>query len=264
MAIKIDGTNSQILFLAGTANTTTLKSSPTATPWTLTLPATPGLAGQVLTTDGSGNLSWTTGGGGGGGSPAGANRQIQFNNAGNFGADGGLSYPSTGTMALGLSGSATGVLRLVEQAAGLFVSIRPAVGTTSWTLTLPTTAGAAGQVLTTDGTGALSWSAGGGGSGLTITDDTATASDLYPTFTSATSGTITAANVSSTKLKYTPSTGDLSAVHMVASSGIFLNANTITASYTLPPGMNGLSAGPITVPGGVIVTAPPGQAWKVV
>lgn len=66
MAIKVDGTNSKILFLAGTSNTTTLASSLTATPWTMTLPSSPGTAGQVLTTDGSGNLSWSTGGGGGG------------------------------------------------------------------------------------------------------------------------------------------------------------------------------------------------------
>lgn len=65
MAIKVDGTNSKIIFLAGTANATTLTSALTATPWTMTLPATPGLTGEVLTTDGAGNLSWSTGGGGG-------------------------------------------------------------------------------------------------------------------------------------------------------------------------------------------------------
>jgi len=60
MALKIDGTNSKLIFLAGTANTTTLTSSLTATPWTLTLPPNAGTSGQVLTTDGNGVLSWAT------------------------------------------------------------------------------------------------------------------------------------------------------------------------------------------------------------
>jgi len=48
---------------------------------------TGGLNGYVLTTDGSGNLSWQAGGGeGGNGTPAGSNTQVQFNNNGLFGA----------------------------------------------------------------------------------------------------------------------------------------------------------------------------------
>lgn len=46
-----------------------------------------GVNGYVLTTDGTGNLSWTmSGGGGGNGEPAGSNTQVQFNNNGLFGA----------------------------------------------------------------------------------------------------------------------------------------------------------------------------------
>lgn len=48
-------------------------------------------------------------------------------------------------------------------------------------------------------------------SGITITDDTTTNATRYLTFTSATSGTITGENVSSTKLQFNPSTGALSA-----------------------------------------------------
>ena len=48
---------------------------------------TGGINGYVLTTDGTGNLSWQAGGGGGGnGTPAGSNTQIQFNDNGLFGA----------------------------------------------------------------------------------------------------------------------------------------------------------------------------------
>jgi hypothetical protein len=51
-----------------------------------TLPTTSGTTGQVLTTDGNNNLSWTTvSGGGGGGTPAGIDGYIQYNNGGSFG-----------------------------------------------------------------------------------------------------------------------------------------------------------------------------------
>jgi hypothetical protein len=43
-----------------------------------------GYSNQVLTTDGTGNLTWTDGGGGGNGSPGGGNTAVQFNYEGNF------------------------------------------------------------------------------------------------------------------------------------------------------------------------------------
>lgn len=43
-----------------------------------------GFGGQVLSTDGLGNLSWINQGGGGSGSPGGANTAVQFNKNGNF------------------------------------------------------------------------------------------------------------------------------------------------------------------------------------
>lgn len=44
-----------------------------------------GFSGQVLSTDGTGNLTWIDGGGGGNGTPGGSNTQVQFNNNGSFG-----------------------------------------------------------------------------------------------------------------------------------------------------------------------------------
>ena len=71
--------------------------------------------------------------------------------------------------------------------------------------------GTSGQVLTSAGSGATpTWTTIS--SGLTITDDTTTNASRYLTITSATSGTITAANTSSTKLSYNPSTGLLSLI----------------------------------------------------
>ena len=55
-----------------------------------------GVAGYFLQTDGTGNLTWSAAGGGGGnGSPGGANTQVQFNDAGEFGADTGFTYNKT-------------------------------------------------------------------------------------------------------------------------------------------------------------------------
>ena len=61
-----------------------------------------GSSGQVLATDGLGNLSWTaagTGGGGGGGSPGGTSSQVQFNDAGSFAGNSGFTFTkSTGKL----------------------------------------------------------------------------------------------------------------------------------------------------------------------
>jgi len=67
---------------------------------------------------------------------------------------------------------------------------------------LPTQTSNANKFLKTDGSN-TSW----GDAAVSITNDTTTATALYPLFTASTSGTITSANVTSSKLKYTPSTG---------------------------------------------------------
>jgi hypothetical protein len=60
-----------------------------------------GFTGQVLTTDGTGNLSWSDGGGGGG-TPGGSNTQVQFNNGGSFGGTAFFTYNNiTNTVQIG-------------------------------------------------------------------------------------------------------------------------------------------------------------------
>lgn len=52
-----------------------------------------GVNGYVLTTDGTGNLTWSAGGGGGGnGTPGGSNTQIQYNDSGSFGGSPFLTF----------------------------------------------------------------------------------------------------------------------------------------------------------------------------
>ena len=101
-------------------------------------------------------------------------------------------------------------------------------------------------------------------SGVTITNDTSTATSLYPTFTSATSGSVSGLNVTSTKLTFVPSTGSLTAPQTVASNGLVVNSNTVSANYSIPSGSSAMSAGPMTVNSGVTVTVPSGSRWVVV
>lgn len=69
--------------------------------------------------------------------------------------------------------------------------------------------GTTGNVLVSNGT---SWiSQAPAPSGLSVTNETASSSTYYPTLSTATTGSISAANTSSTKLYYIPSTGTLNA-----------------------------------------------------
>ena len=124
-----------------------------------------------------------------------------------------------------------------------------------------TAAGTAGYVLTSNGSSAPTWQASAGG--LTISDDTTTNATRYLTFTSATTGSISAANVSSTKLQFNPSTGNLSSPQTVASNGLVVNSNTVAASYSIASGSSAMSVGPMTVASGQSVTVPSGSRWVV-
>lgn len=56
------------------------------------------------------------------------------------------------------------------------------------------------------------------GAGATLNDDTSTASNMYPVFSASTSGSLSTAKVSSTKLTYNPSTGTLTSTVVNSSS----------------------------------------------
>ena len=100
--------------------------------------------------------------------------------------------------------------------------------------------------------------------GSALSNDTSTASNLYPVFAGATSGTAENLYTSNAKLLYKPSTGELSASVPRASNGIFINAANVSTSYTIASGDNGVSAGTITVDNGVTVTVSNGSRWVVV
>jgi hypothetical protein len=100
-------------------------------------------------------------------------------------------------------------------------------------------------------------------SGATISNDTTTATDLYPLFSSATSGTPTTIYTSNAKYLYKPSTGDLQASQVIANNGLVLNNATVSASYTIGSGYNAMSVGPMTVASGQTVTVSSGQRWVI-
>lgn len=114
---------------------------------------TGGLNGYVLTTDGSGNLSWGVGGGGGNGTPGGGDKSVQFNDNSDFGGDSSFIYDS--------SSATLSVPQIRSNATANFA------GASSVNLgsigNLRISGGLNGYVLTTNGSGNLSWSAGGGG-----------------------------------------------------------------------------------------------------
>jgi hypothetical protein len=76
-----------------------------------------------------------------------------------------------------------------------------------------TAAGTSGQVLQSNGASAPTWVTPA--AYATVTDDTTTNATRYPLFASVTTGNLTTEYVSSTKLKYNPSTGALTASQLI-------------------------------------------------
>jgi hypothetical protein len=112
-----------------------------------------------------------------------------------------------------------------------------------------------------EGYNGTAWASVGGSA---ISNDTSTATDLFPSFLSATTGTAASIFTSNAKLLYKPSTGEFKAQELVATNGIVVNSATVSANYTIPTGSNAMSAGPVTVADGITVTVSDGSFWVVV
>lgn len=125
----------------------------------------------------------------------------------------------------------------------------------------PSQTSQSGKYLTTDGTN-TSW--GTVNQPPSLSNDTSTATAVYPLFAAATSGTPSILYTSNAKLLYTPSNGELRSSALVASNGIVVNSTTVSANYTIASGTNGQSVGPITVASGATVTVSSGQRWLIV
>ena len=128
-------------------------------------------------------------------------------------------------------------------------------------------AGAAGKLrfnTTTsefEGYNGTTWASVGGSA---ISNDTSTATNLYPLFASSTTGTAANVYTSNAQYLFKPSTGELSVKAPRASNGIVVNSATISSDYTIATGDNGMSAGPVSVNSGITVTVSSGSTWVVV
>jgi hypothetical protein len=91
-------------------------------------------------------------------STAGTER-VRVDASGNVGI--GTSSPAA-LLQLGNPGSKLGTMRLAGNTSG-YVQIQPSAAAGSWTMTLPSSAGSSGQVLSTNGSGVLSWATASGG-----------------------------------------------------------------------------------------------------
>ena len=99
--------------------------------------------------------------------------------------------------------------------------------------------------------------------GSVISNDTTTATNLYPIFANATSGTATTVYTGNANLLYRPSTGELQAQELIAANGLVVNSATVSVTYSIPSGSNAISAGPVTVASGITVTVPSGSVWYI-
>jgi hypothetical protein len=114
-------------------------------------------SGKYLTTNGT-TTSWATVSGGG--SPGGSTTQIQYNNVGAFGGSANLTFDGTNVQI-----GATGALRFADTDSSNYVAFKaPGTVSSNVTWTLPATDGTSSQVLSTNGSGTLSWATVSGGS----------------------------------------------------------------------------------------------------
>jgi hypothetical protein len=114
-----------------------------------------GTTGQVLKVVG-GLPAWATDSA----TPAGADTQVQYNSSGAFAASANFTFASN-VLNLGSASGAVGALKLNGSTSGSATIKVAAVAGAPADLTLPTTSGSSGYVLTTDGAGVLSWAAAG-------------------------------------------------------------------------------------------------------
>lgn len=100
--------------------------------------------------------------------------------------------------------------------------------------------------------------------GAVLSNDTTTATQIYPLFANATSGTATTIYTGNARLLYTPSVGQFQSTTFRSGNGLFVNSATVSEDQTIASGDNAVSAGPVTVASGVTVTTSVGSTWVVV
>jgi hypothetical protein len=186
---------------------------------------------------------------------AGSNTQVQFNNSGVLGGSANLTWNGT-TLAV------TGVL--TASADSTFSSTGALIISKGTTGQRPTPASGMLRFNTTtsefEGYNGTAWASVGGAA---LSNDTSTATNVFPLFANATTGTASTLFTGNAKLLYKPSTGEFQASVPVALNGIVVNSQTVSTSYTIAAGYSGMSAGPVTVASGQAVTVSSGSRWVI-
>ena len=192
---------------------------------------------------------------------AGSNTQVQFNNSGVLGGSANLTWSGTALAVTGtvaVTGALTATLDSTFSSTGALIISK---GTTGQR---PTPASGMLRFNTTtfefEGYNGTAWASVGGAA---LSNDTSTATDVFPLFANATTGTASTLFTGNASLLYKPSTGEFKARVPVASNGIVVNSQTVATSYTIAAGFSAMSAGPITLSGGAVVTLSSGSRWVV-
>jgi hypothetical protein len=240
-------------------------------------------AGSNITiTNSSGGITIASTGGGGG-TPGGSNTQVQFNNSGSFGGSANFTWDGTNVQI-----GATGAVRFADTDSSNYVAFKaPGTISSNVTWTLPSADGTSGQVLSTDGSGTLSWATGGGGGGGTFATYTYTGDGTTTTFAGTTGMTVdnvlailngvtqeptTDYTISGTNVVFgtAPANGEEIQIRLMGGGGggggastIVENAQTISTNYTVTSSYNGSSVGPVTINSGVSVTVGTDQRWLI-
>jgi hypothetical protein len=192
---------------------------------------------------------------------AGSNTQVQFNNSGVLGGSANLTWSGT---ALAVTGTVAVTGALTATLDSTFSSTGALTISKGTTAERPTPASGMLRFNTTttefEGYNGTAWASVGGAA---LSNDTSTATDVFPLFANATTGTASTLFTGNAKLLYKPSTGEFQASVPVALNGIVVNSQTVATSYTIGSGYSAMSAGPITLSGGVVVTVTSGSRWVV-
>jgi len=197
--------------------------------------------GALRNAGGTAQLQW----GGGGGDNLTLNVSTNIN-----GANAQIDISPTGTGHVHMKPTGTGAIEIAPTNLGTInnMSIGATTASTgkfttidfSSTLAVSGATGSAGQVLTSNGASAPTWTTPV--AYATVTDDTTTNAVRYPLFADQTTGNLATTLVSSTKYNYNPSSGLLTATGFSGSGASLTSLPAGQLSGTIPSGVLGNSS----------------------
>jgi hypothetical protein len=197
--------------------------------------------GALRNASGTAQLQWGAGGG--------SNLSLDVSTNIN-GANAQIDISPTGTGHVHMKPTGTGAIEIAPTSLGTInnMSIGATTASTgkfttidfSSTLAVSGATGSAGQVLTSNGASAPTWTTPT--AYATVTDDVTTNAVRYPLFADQTTGNLTTNFVSSTKLNFNPSSGLLTATAFSGSGASLTSLPAGQLSGTIPSGVLGNSS----------------------